>query len=187
MKLRDINRKRLWILVTVLWCISVVVYFYEPIKKEIKYNKVGSAKLTAVTAAQSTTFDKCLLDNGTNYLDLERNNLEKCEIKKQWCNETKTTRSWWRCNPKGLSYMKCVRNSSEECRHIYSDFFSYAPSKSKYYDFFKSEVNKTYWRNGNHKQLRNALLFLFGIPLLFAVFPRIVSLLTSLKGWLVSK
>jgi hypothetical protein len=171
-------------LLTVLWCIGVVVYFYKPIKKEIKYNALS---ITELRAAQSTTFGKCLLDNGTNYLDLERKNSEKCESKKEWCNETKTTSSWWRCNSKGLPYMKCVRNSSEECKHIYSDFLSYAPSKSKYYDFFKSEANKAYWRNGSWKRLSEALLLFFGIPLLFAVFPRIMSLLMSVKKWLISK
>jgi hypothetical protein len=184
MKLQDINRKRLWILLTVLWCIGVVVYFYEPIKKEMKYNRIGTGERAAVL---STTFDKCLLDNGTNYLDLEQNNLEKCENKKQFCMNDETKRSWWRCNPKGLSYMNCVRNSSEECKHIYSDFFSYAPSESKYYDFFQSEAYKSYWVNGSWKRLSEALLLFFGIPLLFAVFPRIVSLLASFKRWLVSK
>jgi len=186
MKLQDINRKRLWILLTVLWCIGVVVYFYEPIKKEMKYNRIGTGERAA---ALSKTFDKCLLDNGTNYLDLEKNNLEKCESKKRWCNETKTTNSWWRCNPKGLSYMNCVRNSSEECKYINSNLFmnSSQLSQSKYYNFFHFELIKAYWRGGRHKQLRNALFLFFGIPLLFAVFPRIVSLLASLKRWLVSK
>ena len=47
----------------------------------MKYNRIGTGERAAVL---STTFDKCLLDNGTNYLDLEQNNLEKCENKKQF-------------------------------------------------------------------------------------------------------
>jgi len=177
MKIQDINRKRLWVLLTVLWCSGVVVYFYEPIKNEMQLN--NNSSLSIKQFAKEATFNKCLLDNGTNYLDLAQKNSDRC--KEQACKEA--TGLWLLDCEAGLSYKLCMRNSSEECRHIYVHTNQ---KNSKYYDYERAEI-KARSKYLSHKQERTALLLFFGVPLLFAIFPRIISLLVSLKRWLVSK
>jgi hypothetical protein len=177
MKLQDINRKRLWILLTVLWCIGVVVYFYEPIKKENKYNNNKSSMIEKL--AQKHTFDQCLSDNGTNYLNLVKNNSDRC--KEQACENA--TGLWLFGCSSGLSYKLCIASSSEECKHIY---FHTGQKESKYYDYKKAEIIKRS-KSISYPQQLTALLLFFGIPLLFAVFPKIISVLIFLKKWLVSK
>ena len=182
MIIKNINRKRLWLLLTLVWCIIVLVLYGESIQSG--YHKAIYAKAIQDQEKQEQEFDKCLAKNGTSRWALTSKYDKECRLyyyKVQthcygiWCVESIENSE---------IYKSCIKSREPECRHVF--FATHVPSDFEYYKYrWEKFWNETvFYLSRNYSDpFTTSITLILLIPALLAFIPRASKFLIS---WLTT-